>query len=154
MVFKVVERTTDRKGQAFLAPEIEVETYWTSLPDKPETIIELYHAHGTSEQFHSELKSDMDVERLPSGKFLTNALVLKNAMLAFNILRKIGCDLLSLPGDLPVKLDVGRRRIKSVIQNIVNVAAKLARGGGYTKLKISRKCPWFDPFERLFASYC
>ena len=154
MVFKVVERTTDRKGQAFLAPEIEVETYWTSLPDKPETIIELCHAHGTSEQFHSELKSDMDVERLPSGKFLTNALVLKNAMLAFNILRKIGCDLLSLPGDLPVKLDVGRRRIKSVIQNIVNVAAKLARGGGYTKLKISRKCPWFNPFERLFTSYC
>ena len=154
MVFKVVERTTDRKGQAFLVPEIEVETYWTSLPDKPETIIELYHAHGTSEQFHSELKSDMDVERLPSGKFLTNSLVLKNAMLAFNILRKIGCDLLSFPGDLPVKLDVGRRRIKSVIQNIVNVAGQLTKSGGYTKLKISTRCPWLNPFERLFASYC
>jgi hypothetical protein len=154
MVFKVTERTIDRKGQAFLVPEIEVETYWTSLPDSPETIIELYHAHGTSEQFHSELKSDMDVERLPSGKFLTNSLVLRNAMIAFNMLRKIGCDLLSFPGDLPVKLDVGRRRIKSVIQNIVNVAGKLVRTGGRTMLKISRKCPWFNPFERLFASYC
>jgi len=154
IVFKVVERTIDRKGQVFLVPEIEVETYWTSLTDKPETIIELYHAHGTSEQFHSELKSDMDVERLPSGKFQTNALVLRNAMLAFNILRKIGCDLLSFPGDLPIKFDVGRRRIKSVIQNIVNVAGKLVKTGGRTMLKISRKCPWFDPFERLFASYC
>ena len=154
MIFKVVERAIDRKGQTFLIPEIEVETYWTSFPDKSETIIELYHAHGTSEQFHSELKSDMDVERLPSGKFMTNALVLKSAMLAFNILRKIGCDLLSFPSDLPVKLDVGRRRIKSVIQNIVNVAGKLVRTGGRTILKLSRKCPWFDPFERLFASYC
>jgi hypothetical protein len=154
MVFKVVERTTDRKGQAFLIPEIEVECYWTNLPDRPETIVELYHAHGTSEQFHSELKSDMDVERLPSGKFLTNSLVLKNAMMAFNVLRKMGCDMLSVPGDLPVRLHVGRRRIRSVMQNLVNVAGKLVKSGGRIMLKISRKCPWFDPFERLFASYC
>jgi hypothetical protein len=154
MVFKVVERTRDRKGQDFLVPEVEVEAYWTSLPDKPETIIELYHAHGTSEQFHSELKSDMDVERLPSGKFLTNSLVLKSAMLAFNVLRKMGSDLLSVPGDLPVKLDVTRRRIKSVIQNLVNVAGKLVKTGGRVILKIGRRCPWFDPFERLFSTYC
>ena len=154
MVFKVVERTRDRKGQDFLVPEIEVEAYWTSIPDEPETIIELYHAHGTSEQFHSELKSDMDVERLPSGKFMTNSLVLKSAMLAFNVLRKMGSDLLSFPGDLPVKLDVTRRRIKSVIQNLVNVAGKLVRTGGRVVLKISRRCPWFDPFERLFLTYC
>ena len=34
------------------------------------------------------------------------------------------------------------------------VAGKLVKSGGRTMLKISRKCPWFDPFERLFASYC
>ena len=154
MVFKVAERTADCKGQAFLMPEIEAEAYWTSLPDQPEMIVELYHAHGTSEQFHSELKSDMDVERLPSGKFLTNSLVLRSAMLAFNLLRKMGCDLLSFPGDLPVKLDVGRRRIRSVMQNLVNVAGRLVRTGRRTVLRISRKCPWFAPFERLYASYC
>ncbi len=65
---------SDSKGQPFLLTEIEVETYWTSLPDKPETVIELHHAHGSSEQFHSELKSDMEIERLPSGKFLTDAI--------------------------------------------------------------------------------
>ncbi|NCA78204.1 MAG: IS1380 family transposase [Alphaproteobacteria bacterium] len=154
MVFRVVQRTTDSKGQAYLLPDIEVETYWTNLTDRPGTIVDLYHAHGTSEQFHSELKSDMDVERLPSGKFLTNSLVLKSAMIAFNVLRKMGCDLLSFPSDLPVKLDVGRRRIRSVMQNLVNVAGKLVKSGGRIMLKISRKCPWFDPFERLFASYC
>lgn len=154
IVFKVVERTIDKKGQVFLMPQIEVETYWTSLPDSPEAIIELYHQHGTSEQFHSELKSDMDVERLPSGKFKTNSLVLKSAMLAFNMLRKIGCDLLAFPGDLPVKLNVGRRRIKSVIQNIVSVAGKLVRTGGRRILKVSERCAWFRPFERLYASYC
>jgi hypothetical protein len=154
IVFKVTERTCDRKGQVFLAPEIEVETYWTSLDADPATIIELYHQHGTSEQFHSELKSDMDVERLPSGKFLTNSLVLKSAMLAFNVLRKIGCDLLGVPGDLPVKLDIERRRLRNVIRDIVCAAGKLVKTGGRTKLKFSVSCPWLKSFERLFASYC
>ncbi len=69
------------------------------------------------------------VERLPFGKFLTNSLVLKSAMLAFNVLRKMGSDLLTFPGDLSVELDVTRRRKKSEIQNLVNVAGKLVRTG-------------------------
>jgi len=46
--------------------------------------------HATSEQFHSEFKTALDVERLPSRKFATNALVLSCATLAYNILRWIG----------------------------------------------------------------
>ena len=53
-------------------------------------IIRLYHAHGECEQFHSEVKTDMDLERLPSGKFATNALILELGMIAYNILRMIG----------------------------------------------------------------
>ena len=45
---------------------------------------------GECEQFHSEIKTDMDVERLPSGKFETNELVLELTVLAYNILRLIG----------------------------------------------------------------
>ena len=45
---------------------------------------------GECEQFHSEIKTDMDVERLPSGKFDTNELVLELTVLAYNILRLIG----------------------------------------------------------------
>lgn len=53
-------------------------------------IIALYHAHGECEQYHSEIKTDMDVERLPSGKFETNELVLELTILEYNILRLIG----------------------------------------------------------------
>ena len=40
-------------------------------------------------QYHSEIKTDMDIERLPSGKFESNKLVLELTMIAYNILRII-----------------------------------------------------------------
>ena len=75
-IYEITERTIDRYGQYIIVPDIELGTYWTntSLPD--ETVIDLYHAHGESEQYHSEIKTDMDVGRLPSGKFESNKLVL------------------------------------------------------------------------------
>jgi hypothetical protein len=72
-----------------LVPDGEVETYWTSLSDDPRTVVK-YQAHGTSEQFHSELKAGLDLERLPSGKFQTNELVQLSGMMAYNLLRLIG----------------------------------------------------------------
>jgi hypothetical protein len=75
-VMRVIERTIDKRGQRLLVPEIEIEGWWTSLWFDEETIIALYADHGTSEQYHSEFKTDLDIERLPSGKFATNALVL------------------------------------------------------------------------------
>jgi hypothetical protein len=39
------------------------------LPLPEDETISLYHAHGECEQYHSELKTDMGVKRLPSGKF-------------------------------------------------------------------------------------
>ena len=89
-IYEITERTIDRYGQYFIVPDIELGTYWTntSLPD--ETVIDLYHVHGESEQYHSEIKTDMDVERLPSGKFGSNKLVLELTMIAYNILRIIG----------------------------------------------------------------
>ena len=95
-VYEITERTIDRYGQYFIVPDIELGTYWTntSLPD--ETVIDLYHAHGESEQYHSEIKTDMDVERLPSGKFESNKLVLELTMIAYNILRIIGQESLEI----------------------------------------------------------
>lgn len=96
-VIRLTERTIDKQGQILLVPEIDLEGWWTSLDISEGDIIQLYADHGTSEQFHSEFKTDMDIERLPSGKFATNALVLgTNALvlgtsvLAYNILRWIG----------------------------------------------------------------
>jgi len=56
----------DKRRNLLPIPEFEVETYWTNLYEEPEAVIELYHAHGTSEQYHSEL----NIERLPSGKMV------------------------------------------------------------------------------------
>ena len=44
----------------------------------------------------------MGVERLPSGKFATNALVLELAMVAYNLLRMTGQESLKYP-DTPLK---------------------------------------------------
>jgi hypothetical protein len=64
IVFEVAERQI-KKGQALLFPEYQIDTYWCSLDQlPPDEVIRLYHDHGTSEQFHSELKSDTGLERL------------------------------------------------------------------------------------------
>jgi len=69
VIFKVTERTSDTEGQVLLVPDIEVNTYWTSLNHSPEEVIKQYQNQGTSEQYHSEIKTELDLERLPSGKF-------------------------------------------------------------------------------------
>ena len=87
--YEITERTIDKKGQFLLPADIKVETWWTNLGESDHEIIKLYHAHGECEQYHSEVKSDMDVERLPSGKFEINALVLELTVIAYNILRRL-----------------------------------------------------------------
>ena len=83
-------RTISAEGQALLIPEIEVQTWWINLAAPPEDVIRLYREHGTCEQFHSELKTDMDLERLPSGKFATDALSAAAGLMACNALRLCG----------------------------------------------------------------
>ncbi len=84
---RVIERTIDKHGQHLLIPDIEIEGWWSSLEFDDEAIIALYADHATSKQFHREFKTDLDIERLPSGKFATNALVLACAAFAYNVLR-------------------------------------------------------------------
>jgi hypothetical protein len=80
-----------------LLPEYVLEGWTTTLPEKlgASEIIALYCDHATHEQFgktpsqHSEFKSDMDLERLPSGKFDTNYLLCQLAALAMNLLRQV-----------------------------------------------------------------
>ena len=119
---RLVERTADRDGQLLLEPEYELEGWWTSLDEAPEAVIKRYQAHATHEQFHSEIKTDLDLERLPSGKFATNDLILHLAQLAYNILRLIGQ--LGMTGELsPVRHPAKRRRIRTVLQELVHRAA-------------------------------
>ena len=89
-VFKVIERKIDAQGNPLLIPEIKAHTWWTNLTCAAEKVIALYREHATGEQFHSELKHDMDIERLPSGKFAVNKILLAIVMNAYNTLRVIG----------------------------------------------------------------
>lgn len=132
-VMRVIERSIDKRGQRLLVPEIELEGWWTSLWQPCEEIIALYADHATSEQFHSELKTDLDVERLPSGKFATNALVLACAQLAYNLLRWLGQVGLLGP-DAPPRRKAKRRRLRTVMQELMYVAARLIRTGRRLKL--------------------
>jgi len=74
---------TSARGGGLL-PEYVLEGWTSTLPEKfsPAEIIALYCDHATHEQFHSDFKTDMDLERLPSGKFDTNYLVCQLAAVA------------------------------------------------------------------------
>jgi len=112
----------------------------------------LYHDHGTSEQFHSELKSDLDIEQLPSGKFCVNKIVLLCGMLAFNLLRALGQEAIARSHLAPVKIKVSRRRLKTVLLNIVYCAVRVIRHGRSIKLHFGKTCPWFDVIEDIARS--
>jgi hypothetical protein len=93
LVVQLTIRMSDPRGQLYLEPEFELEGWTTSLSEAchdDERILSLYRDHATSEQFHSEFKTDLDLERLPSGKSDTNDLVMAFGVLAYNILRWLG----------------------------------------------------------------
>jgi hypothetical protein len=159
VVFEVIERTITADGQRLLVPDIEISTWWTSLKLPAKTVIELYHQHGTSEQFHSELKSDMDLERLPSGKFATNALMLSLGLVAYNLLRLCGQTALSenksLPpeGRMPLSKPVFRRRLRSVIQDLMYFASRLTKHSNRWGLSLWWSNPWRPVWEAVYACF-
>lgn len=150
-VMRLVERSIDRTGQQMLIPELELEGWWTSLEQKEEEVIQLYCDHGTSEQYHSEFKTDMDIERLPSGKFATNALILGCSMLAYNILRWIGQNGLLGP-DSPKRHKAKRRRIKTVMQELMYVAVRLVQTARTMKLVFACGNRCYEVFSRLYQA--
>lgn len=152
VVFEVTERTILKDGQMLLVPEIDVDTYWTSLLSSAWQVIELYHDHGTCEQFHSEIKTDLDLERLPAGKFKTNDVVLHAGIFAYNLLRLIGQESLREP-DAPLKTNVQRRRIRTVIQNMMYLAARLVRHARTYKLRFGFYSPWFPTVQRIYHAF-
>jgi Transposase DDE domain group 1 len=152
-VMQITERTITAQGQSLVLPDIEIEGWWTSLEAAEyddERIIALYRDHATAEQFHSEFKTDLDIERLPSGKFATNDLIMSLSAYSYNILRWIG--LIGLLGEQsPVRHAAKRRRIKTVIQELMYLAARLIRTGHRLKLRFSQACPGFIAFESTYA---
>lgn len=153
-IYRLIERTVDAKGQALLVPELEFDFWDTTLPAhfSPNAVIRLYEDHGTHEQFHSEFKTDLDLERLPSGKFATNRCILSLSGLAYNVLRLMGQSVL-LGEDAPLRHKAKRRRLKTVIQELIYVSAKVASHARSRILNFGRHCPAFAVFERLYVQW-
>jgi hypothetical protein len=150
-VYRLTERTIDKRGQQMLLPEYVLEGWSTTLPDTAafgaQQIIGLYEDHGTHEQFHSEFKTDMDLVRLPSGKFDTNYLVCALAAVAMNLLRLIGQH--TLHGrDSPVRHPAQRRRIRTVIQELMFKAARMVRHARQWVLGLGANDGAFAVFQR------
>ena len=147
--YEITERTIDKHGQFLLEPDVEVETWWTNLGDPDREIIALYHAHGECEQYHSEIKTDMDLERLPSGKFDTNALILELGLIAYNILRMIGQG--TIGGRAPrQKREIKRRRIRTVIGNLIMMASHVKMHARQLIIGLGRSNVW----RHVFMDFC
>ena len=152
VAFEVIERLSDADGNALLIPQIEVNTYWTNLPCTANGVIVLYHDHGTSEQFHSELKSDLNIEQLPSGKLCVNRIVLLCGMLAFNLLRILGQEVIARAHLAPMKIKVRRWRLKTVLQNIVYSAVRVIRHAREIKLHLGKSSVWYEVMADIARS--
>ena len=148
-VYRLIERTIDKRGQQMLMPEYTLEGWSTTLPERfdAQSIIDLYADHGTHEQFHSEFKTDMDLTRLPSGKFDTNYLVCALAAVAMNLLRLVGQHTLHEP-DSPVRHSAQRRRIRTVMQELMFKAGRLLSHARQWVLGLGANDSGFAVFER------
>ncbi|MEJ2621760.1 MAG: hypothetical protein P8163_16345 [Candidatus Thiodiazotropha sp.] len=88
-------------------------------------------------------------ERLPSGKFATNVLVLRASMLAYKILCYIGQNGLLGPG-FPKRNKAKRRRIKTVMQELMYVAARMIRTARTIKLSFRCGCRSLVAFTGVY----
>lgn len=150
--YEIIERTIDKHGQFYLPADLEVNTWWTNTGMTDTEVIKHYHAHGECEQFHSEIKSDMDVERLPSGKFDTNELVLELTVLAYNILRMIGQESIGRRGTRQ-KRPVKRRRLRTVISNLIMMASHVTEHARQLIIGLGRSNTWRFAFSEIYTSF-
>lgn len=151
-VYRLTERTIDSRGNALLLPEYVLEGWTTTLGQQvsDEQVIALYRDHATHEQFHAEFKTDMDLNRLPSGKFATNHLVCALAAVAMNLLRIVGQHALH-ERDSPRRKGALRRRIKTVMQEMMFKAVRVISHARGWALGLSASDSGFAVFERAFG---
>ena len=125
--YEITERTIDKYGQFILVPEVEVETWWTNLGDPDREIIKLYHAHA-------------------------NALILELGMIAYNILRMIGQH--TIGGRTPrQKRDVRRRRLRTVIGNLIMMASHITTHARQLIMGLGRSNTWRHTFADICQKY-
>ena len=91
----------------------------------------------------------MDVERLPSGKFETNALVLELTVIAYNILRMIGQGTVGKHAPRQ-KRAVKRRRLRTVISDLIMMASHITSHARQLIMGLGKSNVW----RHIFADFC
>lgn len=89
----------------------------------------------------------MELERLPSGKLDTNYLVCALAGVVMNLLRLVGQHTLHEP-DSPVRHSAYRRRIRTVMQELMHKAARVLSHARQWVLGLGANDGAFAVFER------
>jgi hypothetical protein len=148
IVVVATERSIDRLGQPFLIPQIDIETYWVNLDASEEQVEELYHQHGTSEQYHAEWKSELGLERLPSGKFAANSTIMLLGMVAYNMLRRLGKEVLST-NKAPGKRG-SRIRLRTVILNLMYMGGLIIESVRDITVRLWSGHAWTEAFMSVF----
>ena len=70
-------------------------------------------------------------------------------MIAFNLLRSLGQEVIARVALAPQKINVKRWRMKTVLQNIIYCAVRLVRHAGRIELHFGKRCPWFDVIDDI-----
>jgi hypothetical protein len=136
LVYEVTERTS-KKDQMLLVPEYTIFRVCTNFVDVSEDdILSKYRDRGTCEQYFAEIKSELDLERLTSGKFVVNEFIFQIGMFVMNMLRVIGQSLLD-PGIQKMK-KATRRRLRTVIQNLMYLSGRMVPHARKRVLKVIR----------------
>jgi len=152
-ILSVVELNQDvNTGAPLLIPYRSLHMWRTNLPKStypPKKVISLYKDHATSEQFHSEFKSDLDMERLPSTKFMTNKLCMAIAHLAYNLLRIIGDDAVNEKLLNPRNKSI-RLRIRTILLKIIYHPSMFIRKNKKWTICLPRSNPMSGIFEQVY----
>ena len=98
-------------------------------------ILRLYRDRGTCEQYFAELKSELDLERLPSRTFSVNELFFQLGVLVNNMLHVLGESLLD-SGIIGLK-KATRRRLRTIIQGMMYLCGRLVRHARRIVLKVA-----------------
>ena len=91
----------------------------------------------------------MDMERLSSGQFETNALVLKLTVIAYNILRRLSRGTVGKRAPRH-KRAVKRRRLRTVISDLIMMASHITSHARQFIMGLGKSNVW----RHIFADFC
>ncbi|MBA2481783.1 MAG: hypothetical protein H0V44_14055 [Planctomycetes bacterium] len=123
-------------------------------PDKLPRLSLRVLLHGTSEQFHAEYKTDLGMEQFPSADYRVNRVLFLLGCLVFNALRQLGQESLRTRGvdvdeRAPIRTQVKRRRLRSVIDDLIRLAGRVVHTGHRHILSLGCGSPWIAVWLRL-----